>query len=70
MGLTRAANDVKRTDGTPIGIHTEWAPSSVSSGTFTLKLVHLPSSISTTNGYGNATGGETDAEVSFPIDIE
>ena len=70
MSLTRSSDDTQRTDGTKIGINTDWTGISTGTGNFGVQLIHAPATVSTSNGYGTYTGGETDVDVIFPIVVE
>lgn len=76
--FSEASIDLNRTDseastdsnGVQIGLFTEWITTETSSGEVMVRLIHQPESKDTSDGYGSFTGGETDVEVSFDVEIQ
>ena len=66
--VTRAANDIVRTDGNRLGLKTQWTVvSATSTGKVNIKLVHAPTSVnqnspSANNQLGSTVGGESDVD--------
>lgn len=66
--VTRAANDIVRTDGNRLGLKTQWTVvSATSTGKVNIKLVHAPTSVnqnspSANNQLGSVVGGESDVD--------
>ena len=69
--LTFAYND-QDGDGNPVGLSTTLTTAESGTGTITIILRHEPSKSATGVSGGDITnaGGETDIEVSFPIDVQ
>lgn len=55
--------------GIPIGLNTIWETQTAGNGTLVVKLIHEPTLKDVTNPMGSFTGGETDVEVAFQIQI-
>ncbi len=70
--------DLNRTDeamttdsnGIPIGLFTRWITGTPAQGQVQVTLIHQPQSKDTSDPLGNHSGGETDAQVMFPIVIQ
>jgi hypothetical protein len=65
--ISAAANDIKDSSNTPLGLFTTWATSDTGTANAKLYLIHEP-----TNKAGasrSAVGGETDVEINLTITI-
>lgn len=56
-------------DGVQIGLSTQWIAGEAGNGTLILKLIHQATEKITTPAEGSFTGGETDVQVIFEIEI-
>jgi hypothetical protein len=69
--IDNRADDVNYSDedvnGLPLGLHTSWTTASSSSGNFRIILKHQPEQKS---GSSDATVGETDVDITFPITVQ
>ncbi|MDT0294080.1 hypothetical protein ACFQ3R_06140 [Mesonia ostreae] len=57
------------TNGIQIGLSTQWQVGEPGDGTLTLRLIHQATEKITTPAEGSFTGGETDAQVSFEVEV-
>lgn len=71
IGLTRT-DPAETTDnnGVQIGLHTQWVAEQAGTGKVQVTLIHQPETKETNNPNGNHTGGETDVEVLFDLNIQ
>ncbi|WP_417885469.1 hypothetical protein [Zunongwangia sp.] len=71
INLTRT-DGAKTTDdnNVQIGLFTKWVAGDAAIGTAQVSLIHQPTNKDTTDPNGSYTGGETDAEVSFAVEIQ
>lgn len=69
--LTVAYNDTDG-DGNPVGLQSTLTTGAATTGTMTIILRHLPNKSASNVSAGDITnaGGETDIEVTFPIDVQ
>lgn len=71
--ISRAANDIVRTDGQRLGMKTDWTVNSTQeTGKMNIKLIHSPATVnqnypSATNQLGQTTGGETDVDITVDV---
>lgn len=66
VDFTRSANDIVRTnDDQSMGFRTTWVANTAGTGTITLRLVHLPTTVDDSDEFGSVTGGSTDVDVTF-----
>lgn len=76
--FNNATVDLMRTDGAAstdsngiqIGLSTVWTATATSNGSVVVSLIHEAETKDTSDGYGSFTGGGTDAEVSFDLEIQ
>lgn len=70
VNLTRT-DTAETTDdnGIQIGLHTQWVAEQAGTGKLQITLIHQPETKDTSDSIGNHTGGETDAEVLFDVNI-
>ena len=68
--MVRAANDEVRTDGESLGLNTTWTAGTAAGGTITLQLVHEPTTVDDTGGFGASTGGEFDINNTWNVSIQ
>ena len=70
-GLTIAYND-QDANGNPVGLHSTLTTGAVGSGSITIILRHKPNKSASGVSDGDITnaGGETDIEITFPIDVQ
>jgi hypothetical protein len=57
-------------DGIQIGLSTQWIAGNATSGSVVVSLIHQPTVKSTDPAEGSVTGGETDVEVTFDLEIQ
>lgn len=70
VSLTRTdTEETTDQNGIKIGLFTEWDTGDTSTGSVQITLIHKPEIKNTDNPDGNHTGGETDAQVIFDLDI-
>ena len=75
--FTEVNVDLSRTDGSlstdnngiQIGLSTQWLAGSTGNGAVTLKLIHQATEKVTTPAEGSFSGGETDVQVSFDMEV-
>ena len=77
-GFQNLAIDITRTDGASttdsegvqIGLSTQWIAGNPSSGDVIVSLIHQPTEKITDPAEGSYTGGETDVQVTFDVEIQ
>jgi len=57
-------------DGIQIGLSTQWVAGNPVSGDVVVSLIHQPTEKNTDPAEGSVTGGETDVEVTFDLEIQ
>jgi len=57
-------------DGIQIGLSTQWVAGNTGSGDVVVSLIHQPTEKNTDPAEGSVTGGETDVEVTFDLEIQ
>ncbi len=71
LTMTRDADDVAGPDGSNLGVNTTWVAGEASSGNVQIILTHEPGSVDDSNGFGSATGGSQDLNITFmDVDIQ
>lgn len=57
-------------DGIQIGLSTQWTTTEAGEGAVQVTLIHKPEVKETEDPMGDHTGGETDAEVTFDLEVD
>lgn len=69
--MARAGDDNVRTDNNKLGVKTTWtAGSTAGTGTITIKLFHESPTVDDSDGFGTASGTDTDIDISFDAEIQ
>ena len=67
MTMQRDDNDILRSDGEKLGVETTWFPGNPGIGNLQIILRHEPTSVSDDGGFGSASGGSEDVNVTFEV---
>ncbi|MDR6299745.1 hypothetical protein [Mesonia maritima] len=71
INLTRTDGEQSTdSDGIKIGLSTQWIAGSAENGEVVVSLIHQPTEKITNPAEGSFTGGETDAQVTFALEIQ
>jgi len=65
LTMSRDANDVAGPDDSKLGVNTTWVAGDASTGNVQIRLIHEPESVDDSNGFGSATGGSEDFNITF-----
>lgn len=65
LTMTRDTDDIDGADGSKLGVNTTWVAGAATSGNIQIVLIHEPTSTDDSNGFGTATGGEEDFNITF-----
>lgn len=65
LTMTRDAGDVDGPNGSKLGVSTTWTVGAASTGNVQIILTHEPTSVDDSNGFGSATGGSEDLNITF-----
>ena len=69
--FTRTDGDISTdSDGIQIGLSTQWIAGTAGTGDVVVSLIHQPTEKITDPEEGSVVGGETDAEVTFSLEIQ
>jgi hypothetical protein len=71
LTMTRDGDDINGPNGSKLGVNTTWVAGAVSTGNVQIKLTHEPTSTDDSSGFGTATGGSEDLNITFSnVDIQ
>ena len=65
LTMTRDAGDVDGPDGNKLGVNTTWVAGATSTGNVQISLTHEPTSVDDSTGFGTASGGSQDLNITF-----
>ncbi|MDO1500688.1 type 1 periplasmic binding fold superfamily protein [Winogradskyella maritima] len=65
LTMTRDANDVDGPESSKLGVNTTWVAGAASTGNVQIRLIHEPTSVDDSDGFGTATGGSEDINIVF-----
>jgi hypothetical protein len=65
LTMTRDGDDLEGPNGSKLGLNTTWVAGTASTGNVQIILTHEPTSVDDSNGFGSATGGSQDLNLTF-----
>ena len=65
LTMTRDANDIAGPNGSKLGVNTTWVAGTATTGNVQIKLIHEPATADSAGGFGAATGGSEDINITF-----
>ncbi|MFK7833438.1 MAG: type 1 periplasmic binding fold superfamily protein [Winogradskyella sp.] len=65
LDMTRDSDDVEGPNGSKLGLNTTWVAGAASNGNIQIVLIHEPTSVDDSNGFGSVTGGSQDLNLTF-----
>lgn len=63
--VTRDSDDLVGPNGSKLGLNTTWVAGGPGTGNIQIVLTHEPTSVDDSNGFGSATGGSQDLNLTF-----
>ncbi|WP_296384814.1 type 1 periplasmic binding fold superfamily protein [Winogradskyella sp.] len=71
LTMTRDGDDINGPNGSKLGVNTTWVAGAASTGNVQITLTHEPTSTDDSDGFGTATGGSEDLNITFNnVDVQ
>jgi hypothetical protein len=65
LTMSRDTDDVDGPNGSKLGVNTTWIAGAASTGNIQIILIHEPTSVDDSDGFGSSTGGSEDLNLTF-----
>lgn len=65
FSVSRDSDDAEGPNGSKLGVNTTWSAGGANTGNIQIVLTHEPTSVNDSNGFGSATGGSEDLNITF-----